>query len=758
MDTPDSSISLLDSTHVRLRRERLLVQPFMPDFRASLPRPLRRPLPPDASLAGVPTALRSQIGRNLHSTAFPYPQFLQSDGNFQWTEVELVELENARWRVVLCPGFGGRILRIFDRRANRDLLLQPPVVPQGVIGLPGAWFVGGVELNPFRYGHNIHGMSAVETRRLSLSDGTPAVEFGACDELFGCRWSVTLSLGSAQVFFRMTLENLSDQPQPDYWWTTIAVPAHRHTRIMGAPGPMLHHGMFRTGYQHDTWPRLHGRDWSRWPEHHEILSGYLYENSSDFFGYVDESDGFAFVHQADRSICRGRKLWSIGAGRDNAIWSDRLLEPGSPSYLELQSGLYPMQVECGSLQPGERRVWTESIGAMDMREANCEAEYAQLFAQYETRAAEAMRAEYNLRQADAAWTIATNDPLTQAAPRLELSRRIMLSPQNVTIAEVDATTAQGWVAGAGWRRKLEELAANDQLTAAGNLALAVLMLDAGEQEGASARLKQLAEKDDSIAGWSAYFLGLLSREVKWLERAPRLLAERGETWLALDNELAKQRRHHDRVAMWERTPASLLTRDDVRVARAAGAHVIGDWIRARNLLEKPLPTIAEGSPAPWLIFRETFVAEACARLREDGSDEASKLLFLGGQVAPQFGVGRDEAGWAYDLVYYRWRIAKSAGRSLEASLLMDQAMLAQPYAGSVSAAYLARLALESEHPSAQARIDALRGWSQQSGEPAEAFTPLRAAVVETLVEGLNTRWRKLCEDPLYCWRAEFEVG
>jgi hypothetical protein len=175
-------------------------------------------------------------------------------------------------------------------------------------------------------------------------------------------------------------------------------------------------------------------------------------------------------------------------------------------------------------------------------------------------------------------------------------------------------------------------------------------------------------------------------------------------------------------------------------------------------LDKPLPTIAEGSPAPWLIYRETFAAEAFARWREGLDEDASRLLFLAGQVALQFGVGRDEAGWAGDLFYYRWRLAKSAGRTLEASLLINQAMLVQPYAGSVSAAYLARLAQESDHPSSVARIRALREWDQQRGEQTEAFTPLRAAVVETLVEGRNARWTQLRQDPLYCWRAEFEIG
>ena len=45
---------------IRHRRESIMMLPFVRDERASLPRPLRRPLAPEASLAGVPAALRER--------------------------------------------------------------------------------------------------------------------------------------------------------------------------------------------------------------------------------------------------------------------------------------------------------------------------------------------------------------------------------------------------------------------------------------------------------------------------------------------------------------------------------------------------------------------------------------------------------------------------------------------------------------------------------------------------------------------------
>jgi len=748
------------NTQIRYRRDRLLMLPFAGDARASLPRPLRPTLSASASVAGVPAALRARVGRNVQSTAFPYPQFLQRSGDLAYVDLDLIELENAAWRVTLCPSLGGRILQVFDRRRQRDLLLQPAVLNQGIIGLAGAWFIGGVEFNAFRFGHNVHGSSAIECRQVQLSDGTPAVELEAFDELYGCAWRAGIALGAKQVFLRIELTNHSAEPQPDYWWTTIAVPADRHTRILAAPGPMLHHGMSRIGYQHDRWPILHGRDWSCWPNHHEIMAAYLYENGSDFYGCADGASGVAFVHQADRTICRGRKLWSIGAGRDDAIWSDRgLLEKAPNSYLELQSGLNPMQIECGWLQPGERRAWTESLGAIDF-DPGADAgpgEYGSLFSRYERTAAAEMRDEYLGRNAPEAWTVAHRERLTAAAPRVELSRRIILEPQRVTVGEVAGTVAQGWVAGVAWRRKLEELFGRNELSVPGQLALAAALIDGGQLDEGRRRLQALAEAKDTTAGWAAYLLALPSGSMAWLERAAERLPDRAEPWLALDQALAQEQRHSDRQQLWARAPQALRARDDVRVALAAGALARGEWEQVRGLLQAPLLSIAEGSMTPWLICRESYVAEALARWREGNDDEPSRLLYLGGQSMPQFGIGRDEAGWGQDILYYRWRLAREKRRSTEAALLLGMGMRQEAYAGSISAAYLARLASEAGHPSARARGDALRQWDDQSGEGAQAFNPLRAAVVEGLASGEIAGWIGLQSDPLYRHRAAFEL-
>jgi len=177
-----------------------------------------------------------------------------------------------------------------------------------------------------------------------------------------------------------------------------------------------------------------------------------------------------------------------------------------------------------------------------------------------------MRTEFLGRNAPEAWAVAQGGLLTAAAPRVDLSRRITLEPQRVTVDEVASAVEQGWVAGADWRRKLEGLSASVGLSVPGQLALAAAIIDAGQLDDGLRRLRALAETSDATAGWAAYLLGVQSADQRWLERATERLPDRAETWLALDSVLAQRQRHMERSQLWTRAPKALGARDDVRVA------------------------------------------------------------------------------------------------------------------------------------------------------------------------------------------------
>ncbi len=108
---------------IHLRRERIPTIAYARDERATLPRRAGT-IDYVAIRAGAPEPYRSNLGANIFSSAFPYPQWVRSAGRTEYRDFTLVDLENERWRVTVCPDLGGRILSFFDKRRGAETLWQ----------------------------------------------------------------------------------------------------------------------------------------------------------------------------------------------------------------------------------------------------------------------------------------------------------------------------------------------------------------------------------------------------------------------------------------------------------------------------------------------------------------------------------------------------------------------------------------------------------------------------------------------------------
>ncbi len=729
---------------IRVRTDRVPCIAYERDARAALPR--RAGLIDYVAIrAGAPEPYRSNLGQHIFSTAFPYPQWVRSAGRMTGRDLRLIDLENERWRVTLCPDFGGRILSFYDKARGAETLWQSPTFRLATVGLPGAWLLGGIEFNAFRFGHHVHGQMTIRTERVRFSDGAEGLRIGSCDEMVGGEWSVTLALDERGLSMAVSMRNHSAEPQPGYWWTNIAVPMQIGTRLLFHPGPCLHHGI-DLGMEHDRWPGLRGQDWQYWQNHDRIISAYLMDYGSDFLGYAPPAAGWALAHAADARICRGRKLWSVGAGHDAHVWTDRLGEPGATSYCELQCGRLPTQLESDLLPPGHTVEWTERLTTIPWRDVDADPEsgFAALAAGAEaalpTRPIQVVGAEV----------------LVEEEARLALSRRAVLQPETLTAADVATAIRDGWVAGAGWRAALERSGGG----ADAQLALGALLSNAGEHTAAGAMLRAAAAGTGSAAGhaylllgWQTQQAGDVAGALDCYRQAARELPGHPPLLGLLQPLLLEAGAVDEAERNWAALPAGEQSSDAARFARAQIAFARGQWPQVRAELTAPLPCVAEGSPAPWQLYRESLLAEALAHPVE----EALELLRQACAFLPQFGVGRFENGCNTDLMYYRWRLARDAGQVQHAEGLAGHLLRQRPYAGSVEAAYLLRLARDLDHPSAADRERAIRAWNADAGPEWARWLPLRHAVLSRLWLGSAEGWQALRGHLLYRHRAGFEL-
>ena len=108
---------------------------------------------PPVRVYTAPLTLRAYDWRSaLAPTApddpiYPYPRldFDRVGGPIELTTTVVI-LESANTRLTIAPEFGGRLLRWFDKRAQREVLYVNPIFKPTRWGYRGWWFAtGGME-------------------------------------------------------------------------------------------------------------------------------------------------------------------------------------------------------------------------------------------------------------------------------------------------------------------------------------------------------------------------------------------------------------------------------------------------------------------------------------------------------------------------------------------------------------------------------------------------------------------------------------
>ena len=154
---------------IQLATQAFHLRPYTERRRLSAPRVNHaKEMYPYHPSPGVPKHLQP-IHRNLWTSAFPYKKAMDYPGHFEVQDLPVVHLEDEFARVTVMPSMAGRVMELFDKKLNRQLLWTPPSFSLANMSLSGPWSIGGIEFNPFRYGHNVPNSSTLEFKYIRLS-------------------------------------------------------------------------------------------------------------------------------------------------------------------------------------------------------------------------------------------------------------------------------------------------------------------------------------------------------------------------------------------------------------------------------------------------------------------------------------------------------------------------------------------------------------------------------------------------------------
>lgn len=314
----------------------------------------------------VPVDIAARIGHGKVNGILPYTiqdGYTREKHAMTFTAVIL---ENAHLRATFLPQLGGRLWSLFHKGENRELLYVNPVFQPGHLALRNAWFSGGVEWNVGIKGHSPFTCEPLHTEVVS-ANGMEALRMFEYERIRGACFKIEAALpdDSEVLLVRVAITNVSGGETPMYWWSNIAVPETRHTRVIVPADETLvnvyHDGQYEIFRSRLPFADGTGGDCS-YPtnQHHVVDYFHLIPEGSRKWIAALERDGKG-LFQVSTANMNGRKTFQWGMSNGGRHWQEWLSKPGYP-YIEIQAGLAATQLEHLPMHAGETWEFTEAYG------------------------------------------------------------------------------------------------------------------------------------------------------------------------------------------------------------------------------------------------------------------------------------------------------------------------------------------------------------------------------------------------------------
>jgi tetratricopeptide (TPR) repeat protein len=322
-------------------------------------------------LENVPEDKRLHFGWQAGFRVLPYRMQDRYSRRREPLTFRSVVLENETLRAIFLPELGSRLVSLYDKQHERELLHRNPVFQPANLAIRNAWFSGGIEWNIGQYGHTFTTCSPVFAAAIQGAQGEPGLriyEFERCKKLF---WQIDFYLPPGLPFLvaYTRVINPYDRETSMYWWTNIAANEAPGVRVLASARQALHvdfsqdkpgFGLMDMPYM----PSLDGKDGT-----YSLNATF----ANEFFFQCDEAempweaaldgDGRGLVEASTRRL-KYRKLFCWGTHAGGRHWQEFLSEPGQ-AYLEIQAGLAPTQLHGLPMPAGEVWDWTQVFGYLE---------------------------------------------------------------------------------------------------------------------------------------------------------------------------------------------------------------------------------------------------------------------------------------------------------------------------------------------------------------------------------------------------------
>jgi tetratricopeptide (TPR) repeat protein len=297
----------------------------------------------------------------------PLPYLMQDNYTRERRSGRLTTIlvENEALRATFYPSLGGRMISLYDKRGRRELLFDNPVLQFANLAIRNAWFSGGVEWNGPLYGHSLLSCSPVFAGTVETPRG-PLLRIYEFDRALETTWQVDVFLprDDDRLWVHVKAVNPNVRGVRFYWWTNIAVPLSRETRVLAPADYALSHES--SGNARLAFPVFDGFDGS-YPFNYPYAKSVFFRKpgSRRPWSVCVDAQGRGLSHLSTPTLF-GRKFFTWGTGRGGRRWMEFLSEDGKGDYIEIQGGVTPTQLQTCPLAAGASIEWTECISPLTM--------------------------------------------------------------------------------------------------------------------------------------------------------------------------------------------------------------------------------------------------------------------------------------------------------------------------------------------------------------------------------------------------------
>lgn len=571
-------------------------------------------------------------------SSLPYLNQNWYDRSQETKPIETIILENEHLKASFLPEWGGRLMSLYDKKKEKELLFDNPVLQPCNLAIRNAWFSGGIEFNGPVYGHTLQTCSPIYFAKLKQDEQT-ILRMYEYDRFLNTAWQVDFILEKDKLWYAVTYRNLNDYEVPFYWWTNIAVPVTGQTRFFSKQQYCVNHCVDQAIVP-NSFPQYKGKDISYPDNAHEATSLFFVEPNEKmpWFAAIQE-DGIGLAH-ASSPILIGKKYWYFGNFDGGLNWMDTLSLPNQGKYIEIQAGIKETQVQVSKIDANQNIFWVESVFGFEAGLEETHKEYETSLKYCEDLVGNKVTAEQITEKENWFKKIIYNEPdevLYQASvwgtvqekaqniklkglpfkkeisviekPWVELIEQKMFSEQTLNSEPLS------WNISTQWKNSLIESQTKNGNTWLHELHLGAIELSKENFTDSKAHFEKSIQLKPNFHAYRS--LAFIAKDKKDFNNANSLYKQ---AWaLSKNNEdlfLEILKFYKDTKqpllveGLIEQIPESLANHEEISLAKAALALEKKEYKKCRDLLIRPYTFVREGSFLTTNIWFQTFISEA----------------------------------------------------------------------------------------------------------------------------------------------------